>query len=154
MALIACKIIEVCIFKKENGKLRFLLLHRSKTEKIYPDIWQFVSGSIENNEKAVDAALREMDEETGMQPKAFWVVPFVNMFYDAGWDSVNLSPMFAAEVAPATEPRLSDEHCEFGWYSYNDAVKKLVWPGQREGMRIIHDFILGDETGAKLTRIL
>jgi dATP pyrophosphohydrolase len=154
LALIVCKIVEVCIFKIENGKPWYLLLHRSKDEKIYPDIWQFVSGSIEGNEKAVDAALRELKEETGMQPKAFWVVPFVNAFYDAGWDSVNLSPLFAAEVAPSVVPKLSDEHFEYDWYLFEDAVKNLVWPGQRQGMRIVHDYIVGHEQASKLTQIL
>ena len=153
MAMIACKIIEVCIFKIENGNPLFLLLHRSKDEKIYPDIWQFVSGSIEGNEKAVDAALRELSEETGLAPKAFWVVPFVNSFYDPAWDAVNLSPLFAAEVEAGKEPKLSDEHYEFGWYPYDDAFKRLVWPGQREGLRVIREYLLSDEKASKLTRI-
>ncbi len=153
MAMIACKIVEVCVFKMVRRKPLFLLLHRAKDEKIYPDIWQFISGSIESNEKAADAATRELSEETGLSPKSFWVVPFINSFYDPGWDAVNLSPLFAAEVDKDSTPQLSAEHCEFGWYAYDEAMKMLVWPGQREGMRIVKEYILTHEKASELTRI-
>ena len=153
MPLIAGKIIEVCVFKFEKDRAWYLLLHRSKDEKIYPNLWQFVSGSIEGDEKAVDAAYRELLEETGMNPKAFWVVPFVNSFYDPEWDSINLSPMFAAQVEIGDAPKLSHEHFEFEWFSYADAARKLVWPGQREGLRIVHEYIVGGQSAVKLTRI-
>ena len=153
MAVLACKIVEVCIFKFENDRPWYLLLHRSKDEKIYPGIWQFVSGSIEGDEKAVEAALRELNEETAMKPKGFWVVPFVNSFYDPGYDAVNLSPLFAAQVEIGDAPMLCHEHFEFEWFSYADAVRKLVWPGQREGLRIVHECIVGGQSVVKLTRI-
>ncbi len=153
MTAIACKIVEVCIFKFQEDRPYYLLLHRSKDEAIYPGIWQFVSGSIEGDEKAADAAQRELREETGFTPAGFWVVPFVNSFYDPGWDSVNLSPLFAAQVLPGDEPKLSHEHYEFGWYLFDEAVRKLVWPGQREGMRIVHEYIVGGKNAAGLTRL-
>jgi len=153
MVFIACKIVEVCVFKFENDRPWYLLLHRAKDEKIYPGIWQFISGSIEGNEKAYKGALRELTEETGMKPKAFWVVPFVNSFYDHGYDAVNLSPLFAAQVLPGDDPKLSSEHYEFGWFLFEDAMRKLVWHGQREGLRIVHDYIVKGEKGADLTRI-
>lgn len=154
MPIIACKIIEVCVFKFEKDRPWYLLLHRSKNEKMYPDIWQFVSGSIEVEEKAMDAAHRELIEETGLKPKGFWVVPFVNSFYDPEWDSVNLSPLFAAQVNSGDEPKLSHEHDQFEWCLLEDAVGKLVWPGQKEGMKIVHEYIVKGEKAAKLTRII
>jgi len=145
--------VEVCIFKIEGGHPKYLLLKRSKHEKIYPELWQFVTGSIEGNEKAVDAAYRELEEETGLKPKAFWVVPYVNSFYDPGWDSLNFMPVFAAELHSDAAPRLSAEHDEFGWYSYDKAFQMLVWPGQREGLRIVHDYIVKGEKVATLKRL-
>ncbi len=154
MPIIAATIVEVCVFKLEQRTPQYLLLQRAKSEKLYPGIWQFVTGSIEKKEKAVDAALRELTEETGLKPKAFWVVPYVNSFYDPRWDSVNLSPAFAAEVSSSKKPLLSDEHIDFQWCSYSEANRKLVWPGQRQCLKITHEYIVKNATAGKLTRIL
>ena len=153
MSIIASKIIEVCIFKFERDQPRYLLLHRSKEERIYPDIWQFVSGSIEENESAVDAALRELSEETGLKPKAFWVVPHISMFYDPGYDTVNLCPLFAVQSEAGSNPRLSAEHYEFGWFSFQESIKKLVWPSQRQGLQLVNDYIVRGEQVVQLTKL-
>ena len=122
MSLITCNLIELCVFKKESGQPRYLLLHRTKDEKIYPNLWQFITGSIEENEKAADAAVRELSEETGLKPKSIWVVPYVLSFYNADWDSVNLCPFFAAEIQDSRSVQISDEHDDFGWFTYDEAI--------------------------------
>jgi len=154
MAIIAATMVEVCIFTIEKNEPLYLLLRRSDHEKIYPGIWQFVTGSIEKGEKASNAALRELAEETGMKPKAFWVVPYINSFYDPGWDSVNLMPVFVAEVEPNKNPVLSAEHEEFEWLPLEKALERLVWPGQKEGMKIVHEYIVKGKQAAALRRLI
>ena len=153
MASVECKIIEVCIFKFQDDRPMYLLLHRRSDERIYPNIWQFVSGSIEGNEKAVDAALRELAEETSVSPKAFWVVPYVNSFFDPAWDAVNLSPLFAAQTKVGDEPKLSTEHDRYCWLPFDEALRMLVWPGQRKGLQIVNDFIIRGEKAGELCRL-
>ncbi len=145
--------IEVCVFKREAYRALYLLLRRAESEKLYPGIWQYVTGSIREGESAVDAALRELREETGLEPERFWAVPHVNSFYDRKRDSISLSPLFAAETAEGSSPRLSAEHCQFGWFDRDTSARMLVWPGQREGLRIVNDFIVGGEEAANLTQI-
>ncbi|MBI1804602.1 MAG: NUDIX domain-containing protein [Ignavibacteriae bacterium] len=153
MSYIACTLIEVCVFKFEDDRPMYLLLKRRKDENLYPGIWQYVTGSIEGKEKAVDAALRELQEETGLVPQHFWVVPFVNSFYDPNYDSLNLMSVFAAQVQPGDSPILSSEHEKFIWLPFDEARRKLVWPGQCEGLRIIHEYIVRGEEAAKLNQI-
>ena len=153
MAIIVCRIIEVCVFRFVNDHAEYLLLKRSPDEKIYPDIWQFVSGSLEDGEKASDAALRELREETGLIPRRFWAVPHVNMFYDHGYDAVNVSPLFAVQVEINDEPKLSFEHCSYEWLRYEYARLRLVWPGQRSGLETVEKYIIGGEQGGILTEI-
>ena len=153
MSNLNSSIIELSVFKIENNQPRYLLLHRTKEEKIYPNIWQFITGSIEGNEKAVDAALRELSEETGLKPKSLWVIPYVLSFYNADWDSMNLCPFFAAEVEGRDTIRLSDEHDDFGWFSYDEAVRKLVWPSWKEGLRIVNEYIVDQGEAANLHRV-
>lgn len=153
MPVIASRIVEVCVFRFRNTKPEYLLLKRADNETIYPSIWQLISGSIDEGEKAYTAALREMNEETGFKPLRFWVVPFVNAFYDPGYDAVNLSPFFAAQVPTDAEPTLSVEHQRHLWLPYDQARKKLVWPGQRQGLSVVHEYIISGEQAAGLTLI-
>ncbi|MBI5475805.1 MAG: NUDIX pyrophosphatase [Ignavibacteriales bacterium] len=153
MSIISSSIVELCVFKIENNKAYFLLLHRTKEEKVYPDLWQFVTGSIEKNEKAADAALRELKEETGLLAKSFWVVPYVLSFYNAEWDSVNLCPFFAAEVDQSAAITLSDEHDDYVWFEYDAAIDQLVWPSWKEGLRIVHEFIINQSKSGNMHKL-
>ena len=153
MSKIVNKYIEVCVFKFQDDTPSYLMLRRSKDQKVYPDLWQFVSGSVDEHEIAVDAALRELQEEAGFIPKAFWVVPHVNSFYDPQDDCINVNPMFAAQVEAGSQPKLSQEHSDFAWLPFEEALKRLVWPGQRQGLRIVHEFIVRGEEAATYTRL-
>ena len=153
MPSIVSKFVEVCIFKFERDRALYLLLHRSKDEKIYPNIWQFVSGTMETDEPAKAAALRELREETGFEPRAFWALPYINSFYDPDYDSVNLDPMFAAQVDAGSEPKLSSEHDEYKWCGLDDALRTLTWHGQREALRIVQNSIVSGGEGLKHLRL-
>lgn len=105
------------------------------------------------NETSVNAALRELQEETGLPVRRFWTVPFVNSFYDPAKDCVHLIPVFAADVDSAQEPRLSSEHQRYTWLPYTAARRKLVWPGQQQGLTIVNNFIVGRKDYAALVEI-
>jgi 8-oxo-dGTP pyrophosphatase MutT (NUDIX family) len=150
---IACRIVEVCCFRFVNNTPEYLLLKRSSSERIYPDLWQLVSGTIGEGESALHAALREFREETGLVPSGFWVVPFVNAFYDHDYNAVNLSPFFAAQVRPTDEPKLSSEHQVYEWLRFGQAHERLVWPGQRQGLTLTHSAIAGGGQVSLLTKV-
>jgi dATP pyrophosphohydrolase len=150
--IVVSGIVEVCIFALRDGVPEFLLLRRSPTEALYPDLWQWVSGSVEPGETAVGAARREMAEETSLEPAGLWVVPHVSVFYDPSRDRVNLTPVFAARVAPGSEPKLSPEHSEYLWCDRRTAHGKLVWPGQREALTVVDEYLIagGEAAGRSL----
>src|SRR5262245_63547611 len=98
MPSIVSTIVEVCIFRFIGDRPEFLLLKRAPDERLYPGIWQLVTGTIEPGETATQAALREVLEETGFSPRVLWSVPFINSFHDPHLDVINLTTFFAAQV--------------------------------------------------------
>jgi dATP pyrophosphohydrolase len=104
--------------------------------------WQMVSGTLEPGETAYAAAARELLEETGLRPLHFYQASYVNRFYLAATDQILLSPVFAAEVAPDAQVRLSGEHTDFAWVTAAEAHRRLPWPGQRESLATIRDQFL------------
>lgn len=131
--------IEIHIIKIENGKIKFLLLKRSQNDS-YPGIWQMVTGKIKRNEKAYQAAIRELKEETSISPSSLYVVPIVNSLYLAEKDEVILVPVFVCEVDSEAHVKISHEHSEFRWVSFNQALKMLKWDGQKKAIKIINDY--------------
>ncbi len=153
MPQVVSEIVELSVFYRKSGQIRHLLLRRAKHKRPYPGIWQFITGRLEEGERSIDTALRELREETGLSPKAMWLVPYTLQFYDASTDKLHLSPLFSVEVDNRAEILLSGEHDTFAWFTYNQAVRRLVWPGQREGMEVIQKFIIGKKEVSRLTRI-
>ena len=153
MPTLECSIVEVCVFSFLDTAPLYLLLRRSKSDRIYPDTWQMVSGSIEENETAVKASLRELKEETGFVPQKFWLVPHMNTFLNPKRDVVHISAVFSAEVPPGLQPLLSAEHYQFEWCSLDRAKKLLVWPGQVQALNIVHEYIVQGRLASLLTDI-
>ncbi len=145
-------LIEAHIFRKINNDIEFLLLKRSPDEK-YPNIWQMVTGSIDDDEKAYETALREIKEETGLVPEHFWVVPHTNSFYSPEKNCFCLVPVFAVLVDPNSEVVLSAEHDEYRWVKMEEAKKLLAWQGQRQSVEIIYEYFTKKESLLNFTRI-
>lgn len=161
MSIVASNYIQLHIIKyKENisikssntnisdynliNELEYLVLKRNNKTKIYPNIWQVVTGTIEINETAIQTALREMKEETGLSPIKLWVLPYLAKFYERYSDSVQLSPTFLALV-DNNNVKLSSEHLDYSWLNKNDCLNSLYLPSHKEATEIITDFVINSQ---------
>ena len=153
MTEVVSSVVEVCVFRMEGDRPVYLLLRRSDREPVYPGLWQIVTGTVEPGEKGLDAAVREVREETGAVPERFWVVPFTHAFYDHRRDAVNIVPFFAARFPPETHITLSEEHSRFEWLPFAAARERLVWPGQRNGLEIVEQYVVGGEEASRLIAV-
>jgi len=138
---IISNMVEAHVFRESNDGIEFLLLKRAEKE-IYPGLWQMVTGKIKKKEKAFEAALREIKEETGLIPSNLWVIPNVNLFYSHEKDYISLLPVFAAKVDGDSEIKICKEHCEYKWVK-PAAIKLLfAWPGQVQSVDITSEYFL------------
>ncbi len=149
---IKSNLVEAHIFRKRNNKIEFLVMKRAETE-LYANIWQMVTGLIEKDEKAYQTAIREIIEETTLAPKSFWIVPKVNSFYSAKDDSINMVPVFLAEVGLEYKVILSPEHSEYLWCGKEKVKKLFAWPGQRESVDIIFECLTDEKSKLKLVKM-
>lgn len=98
--------------------------------------WEIVHGTIEPDEKPLDASLREMREETGLAPARLYNLSRVESFYRHTTDEVGFIPIFVAFVEPG-EVRLSDEHDAHEWLPLHAAQNRVAWPRERRGLEDI-----------------
>lgn len=151
MPEIVCRVIDCHVFFKKENVPYYLLMQRSEGV-IYAGSWRMVGGKIEKGEKAYETALRELKEETGLTASRLWAVPYINSFYEASKDRVNIIPVFAAEVR-SQEVTLSKEHHAFRWAAYDEAKELLPWPAQIEGLRMVDTFIVREKTVSAFVEI-
>lgn len=116
---------------------RYLLIRRCG--KYLPGTWQMISGGIENGETATQAALREIQEETGLIPYALYSADAVETFYMQSHDKITFVPVFVAFVENMKVALSPKEHDAYEWLSFEEAKDKLVWAEQRRVMCHIHD---------------
>ncbi len=148
---IKIRVVDAYVYHQNKNDIRFLLLKRART-KMYEHLWQGVAGKIENGEKAWEAATRELNEETGLEPVRVFVADHVSRFYETHGDRVNLVPVFGVEVDNMNVV-LSKEHCEFQWLDYKTARKRLVWNGQKEGIKNVFEMLSSDDDRIKWSEV-
>jgi 8-oxo-dGTP pyrophosphatase MutT (NUDIX family) len=130
--LVACWLFRV----DGAGGLEVLLIRRAP-DRMYPGLWQCVTGKLESGERIAEGALREVAEETGLAPadlEAFYETDIVNWFHEAALDGLLCEAVFAARVRPSSEVALSHEHDGFDWLAPDDARARVVWPAYRRAI--------------------
>lgn len=150
---VVSRIVEVCVVRFARDSPEYLVLKRAPDEPLYPGLWQWVTGTVLDGEKATEAALRELREETGFTPASLWVAPITNAFYDQASDVIHLCPFFAVQVRSGDEPKLSREHAAYEWLPFDRAWERLVWPGQRAGLEVVHRYFVRGEVAGGLNII-
>ena len=131
-------------YRCSKSGYEFLQLHRSEKDDAFPSTWQGVYGSAEKNESAVEAAKRELMEETSLIPVRMFMVEYIETFLFRPTNCIVHLPVFAAEIEPAAVPTLNEEHDDFRWISENEVRVKFIWRSQREAVAILletlHDY--------------
>jgi dATP pyrophosphohydrolase len=133
MSRTLASIIDCYPFRRTPAGVEFLLLLRAPGRRL-AGVWQVVHGKIESGETAVQAAIRELREETGLSPQAMWHLEFVNTFFIADMDAVLMCPGFAVEVAADAAVRLQEESSDYRWLPLEEAKATLLWPGQKKAL--------------------
>jgi len=134
--------------RTDPERLEILLIRRAP-DRIFPGLWQCVTGGIEPGERVPHAAMREVREETGFGPdevEAFYDLDQVAPFYDEGTDAVVVSAIFAVRVRPGAVPRPSHEHDQVRWVPAAEAPAIAIWPSYEESVRRVRDQLLDPAT--------
>ena len=149
--IITVRVVDAYVFRQISVGYKFLLLKRADT-KMYEHLWQGVAGKIENGESAWQAALRELDEETGIKAKRMFIADHVSKFYEEKGDRINLVPVFGIETE-TEDVVLSNEHSMFRWMGIDKAERTLVWNGQKKGIRTVYEMLKSNDDRMKWSEI-
>lgn len=143
-------VVDVFVLRQAAEGLEVLALQRA-TETRCPGSWEVVHGSIEPDERATDAARREVREETGLRAERLYSIT-ANPFFLNSRGSVQVALVFAAFVGESAV-RLSGEHQACEWLPLAIASERLAWPREREALQHIR-ILLSSGTAGQLEDVL
>lgn len=134
------KPIQILVFpyrKCKKSEYEFCVFYRKKM-----NIWQGIAGGVEDNENPLQTAIREVFEETGInnckfnQLSATSTIPVVNITGEYTWgDNVYVVNEYSFGVdATDQEINLSNEHKEYKWVNYEDAMKLLSFDSNKTAL--------------------
>ena len=133
-----------------DGQVKFLLLYYGR------NYWNFPKGKVEQGERATEAFLREVEEETGLKPADLHVLSgfrtterftFVDRYTRQPVRRGAPQPMvFKMVIYYLVESRkrevmISDEHEGFGWFTYAEALRIAKYKNTQNILKQAHEFI-------------
>ena len=122
---------------KEQNKSEFLLLHYASGH------WDFPKGNIEDGEDEVQAAYREIFEETGIQNVHF-VEGFrkkIQYYYRRGDLLIRKEVIFYLAITNTKEITLSNEHIGYAWKDYTEAMNQLTYKSAKDLLKEVKMFL-------------
>lgn len=134
----------IIIFRRTEEGIKFLLLYHGGS------YWNFPKGKLAEGEKTFKAALREVEEETGIKPRElrfftwFKVVDRFTFYSKEKGEIPRLVVYYLAETKKeriVIQPR---EHQGYGWFLLKDALKIVTTPNLRRHLKKAYRLITSD----------
>ena len=107
------------------------------------DQWQFVAGGGEDAETPLEAAAREISEETGIQANritelvsmAYVPADVISEYHRKHWSpNTFVLPEYHFAFECGSGITLSGEHLGCEWLSYHDAMSRLTWDSNKTAL--------------------
>jgi len=139
------------IFRKENDKIYYLLLHYPSGAKAPRQYWDLPKGHIEKGEDETETARREVEEETGLKDIEF-IEGFKEwMKYFFKWKGKNILKFVTFYLAETKikNVKVSFEHLGYKWLTYQEALEKLTFKNAKEILKKANEFLSQKYDGKK-----
>ena len=123
---------------RRNPNLQFCVLHRADIDQ-----WQFVAGGGEDVETPVESATREIAEETGIRvdnitklvSMAYIPADVISERHRKHWSKDTfVLPEYHFAFECISDIKLSEEHLDYEWLDYCDAMSRLKWDSNRTAL--------------------
>jgi len=123
----------IIIYRKTPEGLKFLILYHGR------NYWNFPKGKIQSEEKSLQAALREIKEETGLYPSDLKIInnfktyEKFSFWRKLGSRNVKVFKIIILYLAETKRKVIDisdlkeegEPHEGFAWFSYHEALKVL-----------------------------
>jgi dihydroneopterin triphosphate diphosphatase len=113
----------VIVVRGEGHDAETLLLRRDS--KDFHGAWCHVAGGIEKGETAWQTGLRELFEEAGLVPEAYFTAGICEQFYSEERGYIGIGPVFVAFVKAGASVKMDHEHSDYKWVRFEGVEEHL-----------------------------
>ena len=99
---------------------RVLLVHRSPSKRAFPDVWDLPGGVIEAGESELDALVRELQEELGVQIATGSASHLCRLTVGPAAESALLSAWLVRDWQGTPANVAPEEHDDIGWFDLEE----------------------------------
>ena len=99
----------------------YLILRRANYIKRFGGKWCLPGGHVEKGESNIDAAIRELGEETGIHPGQQMMQSFKFKYRNG-----DESEIFVCSLTEKPDVKISREHAQYKWVTYDDFKEKYI----------------------------
>lgn len=134
--------VNAIVYKMVDNKPSFLMLKRVAARGGF---WQAITGGIEEGETVSVAAVRELHEETGMLD-FLKIIPGVYAFEFKSKGDIGKEQVLGIEVPEWAEVNISNEHSEYRWCNFADALALLKHDTNKTAFKKLFSIIVNLDT--------
>ena len=143
MTTVQVGVVDVFVCRHQRDGLSVLVLRRGPGTRC-TGAWEVVHGRIEPDERPEDAAVREVQEETGLAIARLYNLT-CQPFYLHRLSTVQVAVVFVAFVGLDDPVRLGPEHDAEEWLTPDEAMARLSWPRSISALKeVVHVLHTGD----------
>jgi 8-oxo-dGTP pyrophosphatase MutT (NUDIX family) len=127
----------IIIFRKKNNKIYYLVLDYGH------NYWGFTKGHIEPGEEIKETALREAEEETGLNDVEIkeGFKEWNKYFFKMNNENIFKVVTYFLGETEEEEVTISQEHKGYQWLEYQPALKQLTFKNSRRMLEKANNFI-------------
>jgi dATP pyrophosphohydrolase len=130
--------VEVIVFKIVDKQILFLLLKRNPERGGF---WQPITGGVHNDEPLLNAAQRELKEETNITN---YIKIYSDIYYfefqSEGYGILK-EYVFGVQIAPETNVKISSEHTDMQWCDFTGALELLKYESNKTALQKLYSLI-------------
>jgi 8-oxo-dGTP pyrophosphatase MutT (NUDIX family) len=120
-----------------TGRLYLLLQNAGR--------WDFPKGGVEKGESELQTVMREVEEETGLKEIEI-ILGFrkvIEYFYRRGGKNIHKRVVYLLASTDSGDVRISYEHQGFGWFRFEEALKRASYDNSKVTLAEAERFIKG-----------
>lgn len=131
-------------FEKSAGAVVFYPSIPVEYLLLFSSFWEFPKGLIDPGESEIEAALREVREETGLEVEFEEGFRNITTYFKRRHETgalVKKTVVYFLARARTQKVELSSEHNDARWLTFDNALKQLTYENSRQLLRKANSFL-------------